>query len=148
MARKVPLDKSNNYSPEIIAERQRFIVEETGAHVEHAFKCSYDAHRTQGNIENFIGVAQVPVGLAGPVTIHGEYAEGEYYIPLATTEGTLVASYNRGMKVLNLSGGIKTTVTGDQMQRAPVFVFDDARGARDFAHWIDENYDAIRASAE
>ncbi len=148
MAPKVPLDKSNNYSPEIIAERQRFVVEQTGAHVEHAFKYSYDPHVTQGNIENFIGVAQVPVGLAGPMTIHGEYAEGEYYIPLATTEGTLVASYNRGMKVLNLSGGIKTTVTGDQMQRAPVFVFDDARGARDFAHWIDENYDAIRASAE
>ena len=61
---------------------------------------------TRGNIENFIGVAQVPIGLAGPLLVNGEHAQGEFLIPLATTEGTLVASYNRGMKVLNLSGGV------------------------------------------
>ncbi len=148
MAPKVPLDKSDNYSPEIIAERQRFIREQTGANAEHVFKCSYDPKETQGNIENFIGVAQIPIGLAGPVFIDGLHAQGEFYIPLATTEGTLVASYNRGMKVLSLAGGVKTTVTGDQMQRAPVFIFDDARQARDFAFWVEEHYDEIKQAAE
>ena len=94
---------------------------------------SFDPAVTRGNIENFIGVAQVPIGLAGPLKINGEHAQGEFLIPLATTEGTLVASYNRGMKVLNLSGGVTCTVVGDSMQRAPVFVFDNAREARDFS---------------
>ncbi len=148
MSMKVPLDKTNNFSPEIIAERQRFVREHAGADIQHVFSHSFDPAVANGNIENFIGVAQVPIGLAGPVLINGEHANGWFHIPLATTEGTLVASYNRGMKVLSLSGGIKTTVTGDQMQRAPVFIFDDARGARDFAYWIEENMDGIRTAAE
>jgi len=69
-------------------------------------------------------VAQVPIGLAGPLKVNGEHAVGEFLIPLATTEGTLVASYSRGMKVLNLAGGVTCTVLADAMQRAPVFVFD------------------------
>lgn len=148
MSTKVPLDKTNNFSPEIIAERQRFIRDQSGAEIQHVFSHSFDPHVANGNIENFIGVAQVPIGLAGPVLINGEHAKGWFHIPLATTEGTLVASYNRGMKVLSMSGGITTTVTGDQMQRAPVFIFDDARGARDFAYWIDEHMDGIRTAAE
>jgi hydroxymethylglutaryl-CoA reductase (NADPH) len=67
---------------------------------------------------------------------------------MATTEGTLVASYNRGMKVLNLSGGVKCTVIGDAMQRAPVFVFDSAVEARDFVKWVRENERKIAEEAE
>lgn len=148
MAPKVPINKQDNYSPEIIAERQRFVEEHTGVHLEHISKPSFDPRITQGNIENFTGVAQVPIGLAGPVTVNGMYAEGEFYIPLATTEGTLVASYNRGMKVLNMSGGVKTTVSGDAMQRAPVFIFEDARKAREFALWVEEHLEEIRQVAE
>jgi hydroxymethylglutaryl-CoA reductase (NADPH) len=99
-------------------------------------------------VESFVGVAQVPVGLAGPLTIHGEHAKGEFLVPMATTEGTLVASYNRGMKVLNLSGGVTCTVADDQMQRAPVFIFESAREARDFKAWVAEHVDEIRTAAE
>jgi hydroxymethylglutaryl-CoA reductase (NADPH) len=90
----------------------------------------------------------VPIGFAGPLTVHGEYAQGDFIIPLATTEGTLVASYNRGMKVLNLSGGVTCTVQDDCMQRAPVFIFESARGARDFRDWVQENMPGIREAAE
>ena len=103
---------------------------------------------TQGNVESFIGVAQVPIGLAGPLHVRGEHADGEFLIPMATTEGTLVASYNRGMKVLNESGGAICTVVEDCMQRAPVFIFESAREARDFKHWIDDHFDEIAAAAE
>ena len=85
-----------------------------------------------GNIENFFGVAQVPIGLAGPLLVNGEHAQGEFLVPLATTEGTLVASYSRGMKLCRDAGGITTTVLDDRMQRAPVFSFASAREARAF----------------
>ena len=144
----VPCDKENNYRPEIIRARQEFVQKMTGASLEHVARYSFDPERTQGNIENFTGVAQIPIGFAGPIRIHGEHAQGYFLIPLATTEGTLVASYNRGMKVLNLSGGVTCTVSDDRMQRAPVFVFDSAREARAFRDWVAANMDGIREAAE
>jgi hydroxymethylglutaryl-CoA reductase (NADPH) len=145
---RIPRDKDDDYSEAIIAERQKFVSQFTGAKLEHITSYSFDAHTTAGNIENFTGIAQIPLGFAGPLQINGEHAQGEFLIPLATTEGTLVASYNRGMKLLNLCGGVKVTVTGDAMQRAPVFIFEDARGARDFIKWVQANIDKIREEAE
>jgi hydroxymethylglutaryl-CoA reductase (NADPH) len=144
----VPYDKDNNFSPEIIQARQKFIEEATGVTLQHINKYSFDPGITAGNVESFTGVAQIPIGFAGPVKINGEHAQGEFLIPLATTEGTLVASYNRGMKVLNLSGGVTCTVVGDSMQRAPVFVFENARDARDFVRWVNEHTPEIREEAE
>ena len=109
---------------------------------------SFDPGVLPGNVENFTGVAQVPIGVAGPLRINGEHARGDFYVPLATTEGTLVASYNRGMRVLSECGGVKTTVVEDSMQRAPVFIFDDALQAREFGDWIDQHEEEIRAAAE
>ena len=144
----VPHDKDNDYTPEIIKARQKFVEEYTGIKLQHIDKFSFDPEVTKGNIENFTGVAQVPIGFAGPLEVNGEHAQGEFLVPLATAEGTLVASYNRGMKVLNLSGGVTCTVVGDCMQRAPVFVFDNARDGRDFVKWVDANIDKIREEAE
>jgi hydroxymethylglutaryl-CoA reductase (NADPH) len=145
---KIPRDNADNYSDAIIKERQKFVEEFTGKKLEHIPHYSFDPHITAGNIENFAGVAQIPLGFAGPLHIRGEHAQGEFIIPMATAEGTLVASYNRGMKILNLSGGVEVTIIGDAMQRAPVFVFDDARGARNFVAWINANMDEIRDHAE
>ena len=144
----VPRDREDDYSDEAIAARQAFVEEYTGSSFEHIKKHSFDPHILTGNIESFIGVAQVPLGVAGPLQVNGEHAKGEFLIPMATAEGTLVASYNRGMKVLNLSGGVKCTVSDDAMQRAPVFIFEDARAARDFKVWLADHFDAIAAQAE
>lgn len=144
----VPHDKDDDYTPEIVRERQKFIEEYTGVKLQHINKYSFEPSATKGNIENFAGVAQIPIGFAGPLKINGEHAQGEFIVPLATTEGTLVASYNRGMKVLNLSGGVTCTVVGDSMQRAPVFVFENAREGRDFVQWVDANLPKIREEAE
>ncbi|MCB0697877.1 MAG: hypothetical protein KDC07_10960, partial [Chitinophagaceae bacterium] len=65
----------------------------------------------KGNVENFIGLTQVPTGLAGPLLVNGTVAQGDYFIPLATTEGALVASYNRGAKATRLSGGVTSVCT-------------------------------------
>ncbi|HLJ47754.1 MAG TPA: hydroxymethylglutaryl-CoA reductase [Bryobacteraceae bacterium] len=145
---RIPRDDADDYRPEAIQKRQALVEQWSGTRPEHLFRYSFDPHRAKGNCENFTGVAQVPVGFAGPLLIHGEHADGEFLIPLATSEGTLVASYNRGMKVLRLSGGVRATVMADAMQRAPVFVFRDARYARDFVLWIDRNLATIRREAE
>jgi len=89
-----------------------------------------------GNIENYIGMARVPVGLAGPLKMRGEYAKGEYHIPLATTEGALVASFTRGMKAISLSGGAVAKVISEGVQRAPYFRFKDLTTAVDFLQWL------------
>ena len=123
----IPRDPEDDYTLEIVKARQEFVEAFTGQKLVHIPQFSFESQITQGNIEHFTGVAQVPLGFAGPLQINGEHAQGEFLIPLATTEGTLVASYNRGMKVLNLCGGVTCTVTGDAMQRAPVFVFEDGR---------------------
>ncbi len=145
---RVPRNTSDDYSETIIRERQHFVEDFTGKKLKHIGHYSFDPHILQGNIEHFTGVAQIPIGVAGPLLINGEHAQGEFLIPMATTEGTLVASYNRGIKVLNLSGGVKCSVVGDAMQRAPVFVFEDARQSRDFVTWVNDNIDKIREEAE
>ena len=146
--RAIPRDAVNDYTQESAASRRAFIRDHSGAELSHVAKYSFDPSILQGNIENFIGVAQVPIGIAGPLRVNGEHANGDFLIPLATTEGTLVASYNRGMKVLNLAGGVTVTVSDDCMQRAPVFVFDSAREARDFRKWIDAHMTEIAREAE
>lgn len=144
----VPRHRDDDYSPEAIKARHGFIEEQTGVAPDHTTMYSLDPGSLPGNVENFIGVAQVPMGLAGPLLVDGEHAQGEFYVPMATTEGTLVASYNRGMKLCRAAGGITTTVVDDRMQRAPVFTFDSARQARDFAAWLDEHFAEIKAAAE
>jgi len=145
---KVPYDRESDYGSEIISRRQEFARSFAGVDFENVSSYSFDPAVTKGNIESFVGVAQVPIGLAGPIKVNGEYANGEFLVPLATTEGTLVASYNRGIKVLNLSGGVTCTVSDDRMQRAPVFVFASAREAREFRNWVTEHMDGITQAAE
>jgi len=144
----VPRDSEDNYSQAAISERHEYLTAETGVDLEHVSEYSFDASRGEGNIENFVGVAQVPLGVAGPVQVNGEHADGEFPVPLATTEGTLVASYSRGMKAINLAGGATTTVVDDRMNRAPVFVFENAREAREFREWVFEHYDTVKRKAE
>jgi hydroxymethylglutaryl-CoA reductase (NADPH) len=144
----IPYDKVDDFSPDWIKRRQEFLSQFTGKESTHIKGFSFDPYVAKGNIENFTGIAQVPLGIAGPIKIDGEHAKGEFLIPLATTEGTLVASYSRGMKAINLAGGVKVTVVEDRMQRAPVFAFDSAREARDFSRWVSENLTAIRKVAE
>lgn len=145
---RIPCDKQANYTMEIVRQRQDFVEEYAGVQVHHLKQHSFDPILTKGNVENFTGVAQIPMGFAGPLKVNGEHAKGDFLIPLCTSEGTLVASYNRGMKIINMCGGIKITVVEDRMQRAPAFAFESAREARDFVQWLDEHMDEIRRQAE
>lgn len=145
---RIPRNTLNDHSHEWAQKRRDYLTEKTGAELPHTGHFSVDPASLPGNIENFIGVVQMPVGIAGPVLINGESANGYFHVPLATTEGTLVASYSRGMRVINECGGVHTTVVEQFMQRAPAFIFNNAREARDFGAWVDEHFEQIKQAAE
>lgn len=141
-------DKANDYSHEIAAARRAAVEKNSGYSLHHTGQYSIPPEALPGNIEGFSGIVQVPMGFAGPLLLHGEHAQGEFYVPMATTEGTLVASYSRGMSLTRAAGGIISTVIDDAMQRAPVFVFKDARAARDFGQWVTAHFEQIKEAAE
>lgn len=145
---KLPRDSHDDYTRDMAARRREVVSAETGARLEHVGQFSFDPAVLPGNIEAFAGVVQVPLGFAGPLLVNGEHAQGEFYVPMATSEGTLVASYSRGMRLTREAGGVITTVIDDSMQRAPIFVFENARHAREFGHWVEANFVAIKAAAE
>lgn len=121
-----------------IIDRQKFI-EEREVDIDWLKKCLYPNEAVKGNIEHYFGTAKIPIGLAGPLVIEGDHARGEFYIPLATTEGTLVASYNRGMTIIRKSGGCKVKIFEEGMHRAPMFRFTSLLEAQKFIDWLKEN---------
>jgi hydroxymethylglutaryl-CoA reductase (NADPH) len=134
--------RSREWGGDAVAERVAFL-ESMGHDVAHLAgrAPAPDPESLKGNIENFFGMAHVPVGLIGPVRINGLHAHGDYYVPLATSEGALVASYDRGARIISRSGGAATLTTAEQVQRAPGFVFDTVAEAALFAAWVVGEFD-------
>lgn len=104
--------------------------------------------RYKHNIENFIGTVKVPVGLAGPLRVNGLFAQGDYYVPLATSEAALVASYSRGSQLLSEAGGCTAVLLNEGVTRAPGFAFANLREAGVFVLWATEHVDDFRREAE
>lgn len=100
------------------------------------------------NIENLIGTIKIPVGLAGPLRVNGVFAQGDYYIPLATTEAALVASFHRGALLITAAGGCTSILINEGVSRAPGFVFQNTLEASQFIHWCLTNYEVMRKHAE
>lgn len=104
----------------------------------------FDPATLRGNIENFVGMTQVPTGLIGPLRVNGQHAQGQFFVPMATTEGALVASYARGAKACTLSGGITTVCLEQKVQRCPIFRFDSLAQVIDFVQFIEKNLDVLK----
>ncbi|MCP4131571.1 MAG: phosphotransferase [bacterium] len=120
----------------------------SGSPLDNITHSIFNPESLAGNIENYVGTAQIPIGLAGPVMINGIYTNSYIPVPIATTEGALVSSISRGAIVCNKSGGIETQVTGQQMVRAPVFFCSEMLGAINLEKWFLENEERIRIKAE
>ena len=140
--------------PELSADeaagiRRQALERLTGASLTNIGKYSFDAaHAAESHCENMIGVAQVPVGVAGPLLVRGDYVDGEVYVPLATTEGALIASINRGCAAIRDAGGATVYVEDVGMTRAPVFRSSGISQTRDFLQWVSDNEEEIRSVAE
>jgi len=89
-----------------------------------------------GNIENLVGFARIPVGVIGPLRINGSNARGDFYVPMATSEGALVASYNRGAYLLSQAGGASVLCLTESVSRAPCFLFESMSDAASFLAWV------------
>ena len=110
-------------------------------------RSSAEASVYERNIEHFIGTVRVPVGLIGPLRVNGLFAHGDYYVPLATTEAALVASYSRGARLLLDAGGCTTLVVNEGVSRAPGFAFETSVDAALFVAWATTQLEAFRAAA-
>ncbi|WP_226005286.1 hydroxymethylglutaryl-CoA reductase (NADPH) [Natrinema salinisoli] len=131
------------------AHARRLLVErETGTELEAIGDYAFPAERADPNIENMIGAAQVPMGVVGPVPVNGGATDGEHYLPLATTEGALLASVNRGLGVISTAGGADARVTKNGMTRAPVFRVAGVAEAAETVEWVEDNFEALREAAE
>lgn len=100
------------------------------------------------NIENFIGTAKVPLGVAGPLRVRGLFARGDYYVPMATTEAALVASCTRGAQTISRAGGACVAVVNEGVGRSPAFAFSDIASAGRFVAWVTQQIGPIREHAE
>jgi hydroxymethylglutaryl-CoA reductase (NADPH) len=133
---------------EAVALRREAIEHLTGARLQRVSNFSIDASNVVGrNIENMLGAVQVPLGIAGPLTVKGEYARGEFYIPLATTEGALVASVNRGCSTIREAGGATVRILQDEMTRAPVFKCKNLESLLSLIQWINTHFEDMKTAA-
>lgn len=105
---------------------------------------SIDPNSLNGNIENYVGVVQVPLGVVGPLRINGTRAAGDFYVPMATTEGALVASYQRGAQLVNQSGGCASSCLTEAVLRSPCFVFEKVADAGQFLAHLLQQLDELK----
>jgi hydroxymethylglutaryl-CoA reductase (NADPH) len=143
----LPRLKDQGYDAERVARRRAWVAQRTGATLQHTGTNSFDPQSMRGNIENPIGVVQVPLGVAGPVLIHGQHANGLFYVPMATTEGALIRSYERGMVALARAGGVQAAVLSDENQTAPSFFFPDVERASEFCAWAPAQFAEMKIEA-
>ena len=127
-----------------VDKRRKAVEELTETKLENIASYPFDPIVASNNVENMIGVVQIPLGYAGPVTIKGDHATGPFIVPLATTEGALIASVARGMSVITEAGGATVKVFADGMTRAPVFRVKGVEHAAEVIAWVEDNSIAIR----
>ncbi len=132
-----------------IEVRQKALEQIGDIRLENLRQFTIDAESaSKHNIENMVGAVQVPVGIAGPLKVKGDYANGNYYIPLATTEGVLVASVNRGCNAITASGGAHAKIFLDSMTRAPVFKTASISEAEKLVQWVNHNIEQTKTEVK
>jgi len=144
----VPRFKDQGYSADQVRQRREWLERRLGIALPLSGACAIPTLEMRGNIENPIGAAQIPLGVAGPLRVNGMHATGTFYVPLATTEGALVRSYERGMAMLTRAGGVVTRVYADGNVVVPSFLFDSVEDAYRFAAELPDRFAAIKAEAE
>lgn len=125
---RIPRSREDDFSSAIVTARQALAREVAGRELVHLQGAPVPAEAARGNVENLVGFAQVPVGLAGPLVVDTSAGRREVLVPLATTEGAMVASYSRGMAWIAAAGGARARVLSEGLSQHPVLVYPAALG--------------------
>jgi hydroxymethylglutaryl-CoA reductase (NADPH) len=139
---------STTNAAEAATETRDWLSDRTGVALTHISQTAFRIEETRGKTENVIGAAHLPIGVAGPLIIKGDNANGTFYVPLATTEGTLVATYQHGMRATARAGGVNAYVLHDSLDITPAFVVRDLARARELVTWVQDHMEAVRAAVE
>lgn len=137
-----------DYENEKILEKINILNESLELNLKYIQPQDYDAKGYAGNIENPIGIAHIPIGLIGPLSIQGNNARGKFYVPMATTEGALISTYDLGARLLQMSEPIKTEVLNNVIHITAMFPFNNAEDSQKIQNFVTENYKKIKACAE
>ena len=144
----VPRFTGQGYTAEQVGSRREWIERKVGVTLPLVAACAIPTESMRGNIENAIGSVQMPLGIAGPLAVDGMHARGTFYVPLATTEGALVRSYERGMVMLTRAGGVTARIFLDENVVSPIFLMDSVADAEVFASSLPGFFEALRAEAD
>ncbi len=126
---RIPRHPTDDHAPGAVAERRALCERAAGRALEHLAGRPVALEEARGKIENLIGYAQIPVGIAGPLRVDTSEGMLEVYVPMATTEGAMVASYSRGMRVLAEAGGARARTTREGLSQHPMLVYRDLSSA-------------------
>jgi hydroxymethylglutaryl-CoA reductase (NADPH) len=141
-------NKRSKISLESMEELREWVSKQTKTELKNISQFPEPADSFKGKIENPIGVVHIPLGIAGPLKINGDHANGLFYLPLATTEGALVTSYNLGSHIITRSGGANVRILKNELRIGPIFVFKSLREAIVFDKWLKVNFLKIKEIAE
>jgi len=122
-------DPEDDHGAQAVARRRAQWAAVTGAAPRHAAGEPVPLASARSKVEGLVGHAQVPLGLAGPLEVDTTLGRRAVYVPLATTEGALVASHTRGMRLLAAGGGARSRVVREGLTQNPILEYDDARAA-------------------
>ena len=124
--------------------RRAWLEHNTGHSLDAVADMAFAPEQVRGNIENLVGAAHVPLGVAGPIRVNGEHARGLYCVPFATTEGTLVSTYQYGMRAITEAGGANAYVLADSLDITPCFVLESLADAISLAQWLPDHLPELK----
>ena len=126
---RIPRSRGDDYGKESVARRLELCEQAAGTSLPHLAGRPVAPSEARGKIENLVGFAQVPLGIAGPLRVDTHLGVREVFVPFATTEGAMVASYARGMKLLSAAETARSRVVFEGLSQHPMLVYPDAAAA-------------------
>ncbi|MDZ4772546.1 MAG: 3-hydroxy-3-methylglutaryl-CoA reductase [Planctomycetota bacterium] len=142
---RIPRDSLDDYTRDAVEARRALWLKVAGWPAKHIAGEPVDLGEARGKCENLVGFAQIPLGIAGPMRVDTALGMRDVYVPLATTEGALVASYSRGMRLTSASGGIRSRVLAEGLTQNPILVYASAEEAELAARFALSHFDDMKA---
>lgn len=136
------------YDKKSLDKKADILAKQLNINLRHIRGCTYDTGFFRGNIENPIGITQIPLGLIGPISVNGKAAKGEFLIPMATTEGALLLTYDLGARIVSMGGGVDVEVISKNVHISPMFPIANDEDEKVIRKFITQNYEHIQRIAE